>query len=76
MKPRVGEFLLLGGAIMDEHPKEGEALPLKGSVMLVLADSKEAVLEEVKKDVYYQSKVWDADKVQILPFRSAFRTAM
>lgn len=53
--------------MLDEAPKEGEGLKIKGSVMLALAESKEEVLEALKKDIYCTSGVWDWDKVQIHP---------
>ena len=53
--------------MLDEAPKEGEGLKIKGSIMLALAESKEEVLETLKKDIYCTSGVWDLDKVQIQP---------
>jgi hypothetical protein len=53
-------------------PKEGEnPPPIIGSVMLALAESREEVLEKLKKDIYSEREVWDWSKVQIHPFRSA-----
>lgn len=40
---------------------------MKGSVMLAQAESKEAVLEVLKEDIYYKSGVWDWEKIQIYP---------
>jgi uncharacterized protein len=39
--------------------------------MLAHAETKEEVLEKLKKDIYSESEVWDWSKVQIYPFRSA-----
>jgi hypothetical protein len=39
--------------------------------MLALAESREEVLEKLKKDIYSEREVWDWSKVQIHPFRSA-----
>jgi hypothetical protein len=39
--------------------------------MVAYAASKEEVIEKLKKDVYSQNEVWDWEKVQIYPFRSA-----
>lgn len=38
--------------------------------MLALAESKEEVIEQLKKDVYSTSGVWDWDKVQVHPVSS------
>ena len=61
--------------MLEEHPKEGAAGPpnMKGSAMLVGADSKEEVLERLKRDVYVAGQVWDWEKVQVIPFKSALR---
>lgn len=47
-----------------------------GSVMIAHAATKEEVIERLKKDIYTTSGVWDWDKVQIYPFKSAVRTAL
>lgn len=39
--------------------------------MLALAESKEEVLEALKKDIYSKSGVWDWNKVQIHPVCTA-----
>ena len=64
-------FWLLGGAYFSDLPKEGETPPIIGSAMLAHAESKEEVLEKLKNDIYTESDVWDWNKVQIYPFRSA-----
>lgn len=53
--------------MLDEAPKEGEGLKIRGSVMLASAESKEEVLEALKRDIYCTSGVWDWDRVQIHP---------
>jgi len=74
LKPRVEDgFWTFGGAFLEEVPKEGEGPKIKGSIMLALAESKEEVLKELKKDTYTTSGVWDWDKVQIYPFKTALR---
>ncbi|KAL1305588.1 hypothetical protein AAFC00_007193 [Neodothiora populina] len=67
---------LMGGATLDEPPKEGEGPKINGSIMLALAETKEEVLEKLKGDVYSQSGVWNWEKVQIYPFKAAFRKAL
>lgn len=61
--------------MLEEPIKEGDSNPpkMKGSAMLIGADSKEEVIERLKKDVYVSGKVWDWEKVQIIPFKSAVR---
>jgi len=66
-------FWKMGGALLDEPPKENEGLKIAGSCMIALADSKEEVLEALKKDIYAKNNVWDFSKIQIYPFKAAFR---
>ncbi|KAF2771240.1 hypothetical protein EJ03DRAFT_325689 [Teratosphaeria nubilosa] len=70
------KFWVLGGATLDEPIKEGEGPKINGSVMLGQADTKEEILEQLRKDVYMQNGVWDESKIQIMPFRSAVRSAL
>lgn len=58
---------MVKGAYLEDLPKEGEGLKIQGSIMLAVAESKEEVLAELKKDVYSESGVWDWEKVQIHP---------
>ena len=44
--------------------------------MLAYAESKEEVLAKLSEDEYAKNGVWDLDKVQIWPFRSALRKAL
>ncbi|OCK81812.1 hypothetical protein K432DRAFT_391844 [Lepidopterella palustris CBS 459.81] len=69
-------FWLWGGAFLDEPSKEGETPKMKGSAMLVWANSKEEVLKRLKNDVYVTGEVWDFEKLQIFPFKSALRKAL
>ncbi|KAN0108090.1 hypothetical protein V8E51_007832 [Hyaloscypha variabilis] len=68
-------FWQMGGAILDDVPKEGEQLKFRGSAMVASASSKEEVLEILKNDIYAKSGVWDLEKIQIYPFKCAFRVA-
>lgn len=70
------DFWLFGGAFLEEPVKEGETPKMKGSAMLIRANSKEEVVERLKNDVYVTGGVWDWDKVQIFPFKSALRKAL
>lgn len=64
------------GAFLEEPVKEGETPKMKGSAMLIRANSKEEVIERLKNDVYVTGGVWDWDKVQVFPFKSALRKAL
>ena len=60
--------------MFSDIPKEGETPPIIGSAMLAYAETKEEVIQSLKSDIYSESEVWDWDKVQIWPFRSAIRS--
>jgi uncharacterized protein len=49
--------------MLEDEPKEGEDLKLNGSAFIALAESKEEVMEVLRKDVYAESGVWDMSKV-------------
>ncbi|KUJ12125.1 uncharacterized protein LY89DRAFT_624569 [Mollisia scopiformis] len=66
-------FFKTGGALLDEVPKEGEGLKISGSTVVAWASSKEEVMEILKGDIYAKEGVWDLEKVQIWPFKCAFR---
>jgi len=59
---------------MSEVPVEGETPPIAGSAMLAYAETKEEVIESLKNDIYTKGGVWNWEKVQIWPFRSAIRS--
>ncbi|KAI9838402.1 MAG: hypothetical protein M1819_005671 [Sarea resinae] len=69
-------FWTFGGALLEDHPKEGESPKINGSIMLASADSKEEVIETLKNDTYYQNEVWDWEKVKVYPFKTAVRKAL
>ena len=50
---------------MKDVPKDDEpsSLDFAGSAMVVVAESKEAVLEILKNDIYGKSGVWDLKNV-------------
>lgn len=64
--------------MLEEPIKEGDSGPpkMKGSAMLIGAKTREEVIERLKKDVYVQEGVWDVEKVEIIPFKSALRKAL
>ncbi|KFG81358.1 hypothetical protein MANI_016336 [Metarhizium anisopliae] len=63
------------GALLNEVPADDNAANFDffGSTVVCKGESKEAVLEQLKKDVYATSGVWDVEKIQIYPFICAFR---
>ncbi|KAK6499610.1 hypothetical protein TWF481_009975 [Arthrobotrys musiformis] len=65
-----------GGVMLDEHIKEGEVPKFKGSIMLISVETKEEVLEIIKGDKYVENDVWDLEKVEIIPFKTALRKAL
>ncbi|CAJ0539061.1 Ff.00g068630.m01.CDS01 [Fusarium sp. VM40] len=66
----------MGGAILNSVPKDDSpsSLDFAGSTLVCVAESAEEVREQLNKDIYATSGVWDMDKVQIYPFKAAFRT--
>lgn len=54
------------GAILEEVPKDDEASSMKfiGSTLITTAESREEVIEILKKDIYTTSGVWDIEKVR------------
>ncbi|KAK4922447.1 hypothetical protein LTR28_012633 [Elasticomyces elasticus] len=65
----------MGGATLDAVPGDDGPLKINGSVMMALARSREEVMEKLREDVYFRRGVWDESKIQIFPFKSAFRKA-
>jgi uncharacterized protein len=61
---------------MSSPPVEGETPPMIGSALIVVAATREEVVQRLKDDVYSTVGVWDMDKVQIWPFRSAIRSSL
>ena len=52
--------------MLEDVPKEGQPLKLNGSIMLARAESRDDVLKEIEKDVYFQNNVWDKSKVSFM----------
>ncbi|KAI5462100.1 hypothetical protein BGZ63DRAFT_354579 [Mariannaea sp. PMI_226] len=65
----------MGGAILNSVPKDDDpsSLDFAGSTLVCVADSVEAVREQLTQDIYATSGVWDVEKAQIYPFKCAFR---
>ncbi|KAI1817348.1 hypothetical protein GGS20DRAFT_582486 [Poronia punctata] len=62
-------FLKTGGAIFNDIPEGTDAskYDFYGSSLVCVAESKEEVLEVLKKDIYATSGVWDLENAQIWP---------
>ncbi|KAJ3524878.1 hypothetical protein NM208_g11874 [Fusarium decemcellulare] len=65
----------MGGAILNSVPKDDSpaSLDFAGSTLVCVAKSVEEVREQLSKDIYATSGVWDMEKIQIYPFKAAFR---
>lgn len=55
--------------MLNAHPAEGETPSFKGSMMMVVAENEEKVLELLSQDIYTKSDVWDLANAQIIPVR-------
>lgn len=77
IQPRIktGE-VVFGGATLDEQPAVDGTPEMNGSVMLMKADTEQEVRAVVESDEYTKNDVWDLEKLQIIPFRCAIRTAL
>ncbi|KAF1946160.1 hypothetical protein EJ02DRAFT_450928 [Clathrospora elynae] len=72
------DMWLWGGAMLEAPIDASSNDPprMKGSACLIGAATREEVVERLKRDVYVSGGVWDLEKVQIIPFRSALRKAL
>ncbi|KAI5813462.1 hypothetical protein BZA77DRAFT_346363 [Pyronema omphalodes] len=70
-------FLTMGGALLNEPPKDGnpQNFDFSGSVVVATGETKEEVIEKLKQDPYTTENVWDWEKAQIIPFLCAVRQA-
>lgn len=77
IKPRIesGE-VVFGGATLDEQPAVDGTPGMNGSVMLMKANTEQEIRAVVEADEYAKNDVWDLEKLQIIPFRCAIRTAL
>ncbi|KAL4878580.1 hypothetical protein BJY04DRAFT_221079 [Aspergillus karnatakaensis] len=67
--------VVVGGAMLNAHPAEGETPSFKGSMLICLVDKEEEAWEIIRNDIYVKSGVWDLDVAQVIPFKSAVRIA-
>lgn len=53
------------GAVLEDMPADDEVSSMKfaGSTIIVVAESREAVVNVLKDDIYVKSGVWDLEKV-------------
>lgn len=71
-------LIKMGGALLNDVPKNDNpeslaAAGFAGSTLVMTASSREEIIEYLSQDVYSKSGVWDLTKVQIWPFKCAFR---
>ncbi|KAL2223413.1 hypothetical protein M432DRAFT_587335 [Thermoascus aurantiacus ATCC 26904] len=68
--------IVVGGAMLESHPAEGEDPKFKGSMLVALAESAAEVRELLSRDIYATEGVWDLENAQIIPFKSAVRVSL
>lgn len=63
------------GAVLEEMPPDDEVSSMRfsGSTLMIVAESKQAVIDLIKDDIYVKSGVWDLEKAMIWPAKIAFR---
>ncbi|OHF04117.1 hypothetical protein CORC01_00456 [Colletotrichum orchidophilum] len=67
----------VGGAMFEkEHPVEGQTPGFKGSVMIYTVKDADEAWELIRGDVYAKNDVWDLEKAQVIPFKSAIRESL
>ncbi|KAG9103526.1 hypothetical protein FRC06_010102 [Ceratobasidium sp. 370] len=72
----LGTFVESGGAMLDpntdlEAVKAGAPKKMIGSVLFIKGNNLEEVTTRIKKDIYYTSRVWDPEKLVVLPYVQA-----
>ncbi|KAI1331911.1 hypothetical protein F5Y16DRAFT_246995 [Xylariaceae sp. FL0255] len=75
-KPNVESGMFkTGGALLNEKPESSDpsTFSFYGSTLTCVASSKEEIIELLSKDIYAKTGVWDLEKVQIWPLKTAFR---
>lgn len=75
-KEDLGTFIESGGAMLApdsdlEAVAAGGPKKMIGSVMFVKGNSLEEVTKRIKSDLYYISRVWDPEKLVVLPYVQA-----
>ncbi|KAF8418579.1 hypothetical protein EV426DRAFT_618722 [Tirmania nivea] len=67
-KVSYGGIMLARPTLPSETP-----IPFAGSALILLASSKEEAIATLKADPYSAGNVWDWDRAEIYPFRTALR---
>ncbi|KAG8759842.1 hypothetical protein FRC12_009683 [Ceratobasidium sp. 428] len=75
-REELGTFIETGGAILDpnsdlEAVKAGGPKKMIGSVLFIKGNSLEEVTTRIKKDIYYTARIWDPEKLVVLPYIQA-----
>ncbi|EAA60313.1 hypothetical protein AN4396.2 [Aspergillus nidulans FGSC A4] len=60
--------VVVGGAMLNAHPSEGETPSFKGSMLIVLGEKEEDAWEVIRNDIYTKSGVWDLNAAQVIPY--------
>ncbi|TCD66660.1 hypothetical protein EIP91_001078 [Steccherinum ochraceum] len=63
--------LKLGGAMLKDGTHLTDQPKMQGSLMIYEAESIDVVWKLIKEDIYYTGNVWDKERLQITPFKSA-----
>ncbi|KAL6838025.1 hypothetical protein V8C40DRAFT_231429 [Trichoderma camerunense] len=69
-------WLKMGGGILNEVPEDDNdpnTFDFAGSIMVLVAKSKEDAINKVKDDIYVRAGVWDLEKAQVYPYKNGFR---
>ena len=53
--------------MLEEPIKENEEMKMKGSFFLAVGETKEEVVEELRRDIYWRAGVWDLERVEVIP---------
>ncbi|GJC77393.1 aspercryptin biosynthesis cluster protein B [Colletotrichum liriopes] len=68
--------MAVGGAMFTEHPTEGKTPSFTGSALIYTVKDAEEAWELIRNDIYAKSDVWDLEKAQVIPFKSAVRESL
>ncbi|UKZ48482.1 hypothetical protein TrVGV298_002707 [Trichoderma virens] len=69
-------WLKMGGGLLNEIPEDdndANTYDFAGSIMVLVAESKEDAINKIKDDIYVRAGVWDLEKAQVYPFKKGFR---
>jgi uncharacterized protein YciI len=60
--------LIMSGPTIKEHPKEGQAPVVTGSIWIAKAGSAEEVRDAARENPFAKVGIWDVDKAKVEPF--------